>query len=100
MANESVTGRILIRAPGGPVPQYVRVTIQSGTAETHQVDNRDSGRPPVTVAQEYDPEWLIASNSAIRRTARLPERIDENNPLTLARLVQSPDITLVNAAAD
>ena len=51
--------------------------------------------------KEYDPGWFdrielrYTKDGAVYRN-----RIDENNPLTLARLVQSPDITLVNAAAD
>ena len=59
------------------------------------------GRYELRLRKEYDPGWFdrielrYTKDGAVYRN-----RIDENNPLTLARLVQSPDITLVNAAAD
>ena len=59
------------------------------------------GRYELRLRKEYDPGWFdrielrYTKDGAVYRN-----RIDENNPLTLARLVQSPDIVLVNVAAD
>jgi len=105
VANESVTGRITYDPGTGaiPVPRNAFVSfIQSGTgSRIGSMTVTADGRYELRLRKEYDPGWFdrielrYTKDGAVYRN-----RIDENNPLTLARLVQSPDITLVNAAAD
>ena len=105
VANESVTGRITYDPGTGaiPVPRNAFVSfIQSGTgSRIGSMTVTADGRYELRLRKEYDSGWFdrielrYTKDGAVYRN-----RIDENNPLTLARLVQSPDITLVNAAAD
>lgn len=105
VTNKSIGGRISYDpgtgAVGVPKNSFVSFT-QSGTgSRVGSMTVTADGIYELRLRKEYDPGWFDRIELHYTKDGTIyHNEVDENNPLTLARLVQSPDIVMVPATDD
>ena len=105
VTNKSIGGQISYDpgtgAVGVPKNSFVSFT-QSGTgSRVGSMTVTADGIYELRLRKEYDPGWFDRIELHYTKDGTIyHNEVDENNPLTLARLVQSPDIVMVPATDD
>ena len=106
VTNKSIEGEISYNPGTGeprPVPRnaFVSFTQTNTGSRVGSMTITADGRYELRLRKEYDPGWYDRIELHYTKDGTVyHNEVDENNPLTLARLVQSPDLVLVPATEE